>query len=264
MGATMNKVFLIIILSLVANIALAKMHKEEIVYRHGDTELKSYLFWDDAFVGKRGGILVMPERWGMSDYITLRAEMLAESGYVALAVDLYGEARVTRNDDEAIEWKEALAKDVAAWHERMKLAFDKLLLDENVDSEKIAAIGYSLGGTSVLHMASSGASIDGVVNVHGELPTTTSTEAGNIQSRILLLLGADDPYVSKEQALKVTNLYSKADIDWEMNIYGMAKHSFTNPYADGYGVNALEYQPEADQRAWAKILSFLENLFEDE
>lgn len=260
----MKNIFLIIVLSLVANNALAKMHKEEIVYKHGDAEFKSYLFWDDAFDGQRPGILVMPEQWGMSDYITLRAEMLAESGYVALAVDLYGKARVTRNESEASEWEGELAKDITSWRKRTQLALEKLLSHENVDGEKTAAIGYSLGGASALHLAYSGASIGGIINLHGEIPVTTSAEAGKIQSRILLLLGANDPYVSKEEALKATDIYSKADIDWEMDIFGPAKHAFTNPYADGYGVEGLEYQPEADKRAWARILSFLDSLFEDE
>ena len=78
------------------------------------------------------------------------------------------------------------------------------------------------------------------------------------------MLGGADPYVSKTEVLKVTDIYSKANIDWEMDIYGLAKHSFTNPYADGYGVDAFEYQLDADQRSWARILNFLENIFEDE
>ena len=261
----MKNILLIMMLSLVANLAFAKMHKKEIVYKQGDTELKSYLFWDDAFDGsKRGGILVMPEKWGISDYITLRAEMLAENGYVALVVDLYGDARVTRKDDEALAWKAELVADMATWRKRTQLALEKLLSHEDVDREKTAALGYSLGGTSALQLAYSGASITGVINVHGEVPDVTSAEAGAIQSRLLLLLGSDDPYVLTEQALKATDNYSKADVDWEMNIYGLANHSFTNPYADGYGIPALEYQPEADQRAWTRILGFLENLFQDE
>lgn len=260
----MNNILLIILLSLVANSVFAKMHKEEIVYKHGDAEFKSYLFWDDAFDGKRPGILVMPEQWGMSDYITLRAEMLAESGYVALAVDLYGQARVTRKETEASMWKDDLVKDISLWRKRAQLALEKLLTHENVDSEKTAAIGYSLGGASALHLAHSGASLGGVVNLHGEVPPITPDDANKTQSRILLLLGANDPYVSKEEALKVTDIYSNAEIDWEMDIYGLAKHSFTNPYADGYGVNGLEFQPESDKLAWARILSFLESVFEEE
>jgi len=264
MVPAMKKILLIVVLSLVTNFVFAKMHKEEIIYKHGDVNLKSYVYWDDAFGDQRPGILVLPEQWGMSDYITLRAEMLAESGYVALAVDLYGDARVTRKQDEASAWKAELTKDIGLWRQRTQLAFEQLLSHEHVERDKTAAIGYGLGGSSVLQLAYSGASIGGIVDVHGAVPTTSLEDAGKIQARLLVLLGGIDPYVSKSEAIKATEIYSKTDVDWEMVIYGLAKHSFTNPYADGYGVDAHEYHLDADQRAWARILSFLESLFEDE
>ena len=145
----MKKFALFVVLSLFANLALAKMHKEEILYKHGDTELKGYLYWDDAFSGQKPGILVMPEKWGMSDYVMLRAEMLAESGYVAFAADLYGDAKVTRKEEEALSWQAELTSDAAVWLERASLGLEQLLSHEKVNAGKIAAIGYSLGGTTV-------------------------------------------------------------------------------------------------------------------
>lgn len=252
------------LLCLAFNNAFSAMHKEELVYKHGETELKGYVFWDDAFAGQRPGVLVLPEQWGMSDYVLLRAEMLAESGYVAFAADLYGNARVTRKEKEALNWKAEITQDVELLRERAKLGFDQLFSHEKVDTAKTAAIGYSLGGTTALQLAFSGVELGGIVSVHGALPATALIEAKKVRAKLLLLHGDDDQYVSKDNIHKVTQTLSKAGVDWELNIFGRAKHAFSNPYADGYGITGFGYQIEADQRSWKRILSFLESLFEEE
>ena len=243
--------------------ASAVMHKEEIKYRDGDVELKGYLFWDDAFSGKRPGILVAHARWGLNDYAKLRAEMLAEMGYVAFAADMYGGGKMTRHADEAKGWMQQITASIDTWQRRANLALEQLKTNPNVESTKLAAIGYGFGGATVMQLAYSGADIDGVVSFHGPLPPATPEQAEKVKARILVAHGDEDGFVPPERIDAFKKALSRASVDWEMAIYAGARHSFTNPYADSYGMEGLAYQEKADRRSWLRMLAFFEELFEE-
>jgi dienelactone hydrolase len=253
-----------ILMLLTGGSASAVMQQEAISYQDGDVELKGYLYWDDAFTGKRPGVLVAHEWWGLNDYAKLRAEMLAETGYVAFAADMYGDAKMTRHADEAKGWMQQIASNVALWQRRANLAFEQLKTHPKVDSEKLAAIGYCFGGATVMQMAYSGADLDGVVSFHGSLPPATPEQAAQVKASVLIAHGDADGFVPADRVEAFKKALSDANVDWEMNIYAGAKHGFTNPYADSYGMDGLAYQEKADRRSWLRMLAFLEELFEQE
>jgi len=243
--------------------ALAVMQQEEISYKDGDVELKGYLFWDDAFSGNRPGILVAHEWWGLNDYARLRAEMLAEMGYVAFAADMYGEGRKTRHADEAKGWMQQITSNIETWQRRANLALEQLKSHPNVEPTKLAAIGYCFGGATVMQLAYLGADLDGVVSFHGSLPPATPEQASKIKARVLVAHGDEDSFVPPERIEAFKKALSEAGVDWEMDIYAGARHSFTNPYSGGYGMEGLAYQEQADRRSWLRMLAFLEELFEE-
>ena len=253
-----------VVFLLASSSATAVMHQEPISYEDGDVELKGYLFWDDAFTGKRPGVLVAHEWWGLNDYAKLRAEMLAETGYVAFAADMYGAGKITRDADEARGWMQQISSNQEAWQRRASLALEQLKAHPKVDAERLAAIGYSFGGATVMQMVYAGADLAGVVSFHGALPPATPEQAAKVKARVLVAHGDADGFVPAERIQAFKRALSQANVDWEMDIYGGAKHSFTNPYADGYGMEGLAYQEEADRRSWLRALAFLEDIFEQE
>ena len=243
-----------------SNPAHAKLHKEAIEYKDGEVALKGYLFWEDAYEGKRPGIMVMHEWWGLNDYAKLRAEMLAEQGYVAFAADMYGDGRVTRHAKDAKGWKEQITSNIDAWQRRALLGLEQLKQSQKVDSNKMAAIGYCFGGATVMQMAYAGADLRGVASFHGSLPPATAEQAAKVRGQVLIGHGDADAFVPDERIRKFTKALSDAGVTWEMNIYGGAKHSFTNPYSDGYGMDGLAYHEIADRNAWMRLLRFLDDL----
>ncbi len=253
-----------ILMLLTGGPASAVMQQEAVVYKDGDVDLKGYLYWDDAFSGKRPGVLVAHEWWGLNDYAKLRAEMLAETGYVAFAADMYGDAKMTRHADEAKGWMQQIASNATLWQRRANLALEQLKSHPKVDNEELAAIGYCFGGATVMQMAYSGADLDGVVSFHGSLPPATPEQAADVKASVLIAHGDADSFVPADRIGAFKKALSDADVDWEMNIYAGAKHGFTNPYADGYGMDGLAYQEKADRRSWLRMLAFLEELFEKE
>lgn len=243
----------------VASAAWAKIQSEEIDYKQGDTVLKGHLFYDDAATGKRPGILVVHEWWGVNDYAQKRAAMLAEAGYVTFALDMYGEGKTTSHPEEAGEWAGAVAANKETARARFLAARDILAANEHVDASRIGAIGYCFGGGVVLNMAISGVDIAGVVSFHGGLPADPAS--GKVKAKILVCHGAADGFVSDELIATFKKNMEEAGADWEMNIYGGAKHSFTNPAAGEHGIPALAYNEEADKRSWRAMMAFFKEIF---
>ncbi|MBF0266621.1 MAG: dienelactone hydrolase family protein [Gammaproteobacteria bacterium] len=260
----MKKFILALTILFICQLSYAKMHKEEILYKDGDTQLKGYLFWEDSFDGTRPGIMVIHEWWGLNDYSLLRAEMLAETGYVAFAADMYGNAKNTRHAADAKSWSKQISSNIDNLTRRAKLGLDILKKQESVDKEKLAAIGYCFGGAAVMQLAYTGIDIKAVASFHGSLPVATEEQAKKIKAKVLVAHGASDPMIPKERMVKFNEVLNNNDVDWEMNIYGGAKHAFTNPYADGYDLKAIAYNPTADRRSWMRLLGFFENIFNEE
>lgn len=241
--------------------AFAALKTEAVQYQDGDTKLKGYLVYDDAIEGKRPGVIVVHEWWGLDDYAKKRTEMLAELGYVAFAADMYGDDKVTNHADEASGWMKQITANVDAWQRRALLGLEILKVHEQVDDSKLAAIGYCFGGATVMQMAYSGANLDGVVSFHGSLPPATEEQQKNIKARVLVAHGVADTFVPAERIAAFQTALDAAGTDWQMVTYGGARHGFTNPGAGEYGIDALEYDPDADARSWALMQSFFGEIF---
>ena len=246
---------------LFASAAIAGVQTKEVEYKQGETILQGFLAWDDAIEGKRPGVLVVHEWWGHNEHARDQAKRLAEAGYVGFALDMFGKGKVTTHPKDAQAFMSEVKKDPAVIPARFHAARDLLKRDPHVDGHRIAAIGYCFGGSVVLDEARSGADLDAVVSIHGALATRHPAEKGKVRARILVLTGAADPFVPGEQVAAFTQEMKAADATFQVVSYPGVKHGFTNPNAGKAGLDALEYNAEADKKSWAAILEFFREVF---
>jgi dienelactone hydrolase len=239
----------------------AEVRSKAVAYQDEDVPLTGYLYWDDAVQGKRPGVLVIHEWWGLNDYAKKRARMLAELGYVAFAADMYGNGHVTDKPDQARDWMQEVTADVEGWRHRAGLGLQQLEDSGMVDEDRLAAVGYCFGGATVLQMAYGNAPVKGIVSFHGGLPAAPEESKGKIGPKILVLHGNQDSFVSPEVADNFRAKLEEAGANWEMDIYGGARHSFTSPEASKYGMENLRYDPQADARSWARMQAFFDEIF---
>lgn len=242
----------------------AAIHTEEISYSDGATTLKGYLAYDDASKTPRPGVLVVHEWWGHNDYARKRAKMLAEMGYVALALDMYGDGKQAAHPDEAGKFSGEIAQNSALGKTRFLAALETLKKQPQTDAKRIAAIGYCFGGGVVLQMAREGVDLAGVASFHGSLGTTRPAEAGKVKAQIAVYYGESDPFSPKEEVEKFKAEMSQAQVNVRYKAYPNVLHSFTNPDADSYGEKfkmPLRYNAEADKDSWADLKSFLGSVF---
>jgi len=244
----------------IASPAPAEVQTKEIQYEHDGTPLAGFMAWDDAQQAKRPAVLVVHEWWGLNDYARMRAKKLAELGYVAFALDMYGKGKVTEHPKQAAEWAGKARENIADWRARAAAGLRVLKQNEMVDSDRIAAIGYCFGGATVLQMALDGAPLRGVVSFHGALPMPAKDRSKSIGPKILICHGADDGFIPEDHVQKFRAGLDEAEADWQMIYYSGAKHSFTNPSADEYGVDGVAYNERADRRSWEHMKVFFEEI----
>jgi dienelactone hydrolase len=249
----MKRILWTAVVALVPSLAHAKVVTKTVTYKDAGTELKGFFAWDDAKSGKRPGILVVHEWWGLDEYAKMRAKKLAELGYVAFALDMYGEGKVTEHPKTAGQWAGMIRSNQKAWQQRGLAGLKVLKGHELVDSSKLAAIGYCFGGSTALQFAYSGADVKAVVTFHAALPTPTAEHAKQIKARIVVCHGAIDNFIGKEAIEKFQAALSKAKVDWEMIAYGGAVHSFTVPGADKRNIPGIAYNKNADERSWRQM-----------
>ena len=257
----MKSITITVIALFFSSLAWAEVKIKEITYQDGDQKLKGYIAWDDSKKGKRPGVMVVHEWWGLDEYAKKRAKMLAEEGYVAFAADMYGVGKITNHAEDASGWMKQITANQDAWQKRAIAGLEQLKNSNHVDRSKLAAIGYCFGGATVMQMAYAGLDLDGVVSFHGSLPPATPEEAAKIKSRVLVAHGDIDPFIPAERITQFKKALNDANVDWEMNVYGGTKHSFTNPAADARGMDALAYDENADKRSWARMQSFFDEIF---
>lgn len=237
------------------------MKTETLAYKDGDLTLRGYLAYDEHIAGKRPGILVMPEAFGLGAHAKRSVERLAQLGYVALGGDPYGDGQELNDLQEAIKIATALMQNPSTFRHRGRVALEKLASLPQVDSSRLAAIGYCMGGTFSLELARDGAPLRGIVSFHGGLGSQLPASAGQVKARILICTGAEDPFVPVAQVNAAAEEFTKAGVDWQIISYGGAKHSFTNPDADRLGNPALSYNKLVDERSWNAMKSFFEEIF---
>jgi dienelactone hydrolase len=239
----------------------ANVTTRDVEYRQGDTVLLGLVAWDDALPGKRPGVLVVHEWWGLDEHARSQARRLAEAGYVGFALDMYGKGKVTTHPQEAQAFVAEATKDPAVLAARFNAALEQLKQDPHVDPKRIAVIGYCFGGAVALDMARSGADLAAVVTFHGALATKTPASPGKIKARILVLTGSADPFVPPEQVAAFEAEMKAAGARFQVVSHPGAKHGFTNPAAATHGMSQLAYDPEADRQSWAAMLKLFSQVF---
>lgn len=233
---------------------------QEVEYRHGDTLLRGFLALPPG-QGQAPGLLVVHEWWGLNDNIRERARELAGEGYVALAVDMYGEGRSTTDAAQAQEWSTAVRENGEAARGRFTAAYDLLRDHERTLDDRLGALGFCFGGFVVLRMGQLGTDLDAVVSFHGVLPTEPIPAGTEVKAAFLVAHGSADPFVTPEQMRQFQELLAGAGATWQLNVYGGAKHAFTNPGADALGMEGIAYDPWAHRRSWVDMLNFLRDRF---
>ena len=236
------------------------IHRETIEYTSGNTKMRGHLAYDEARGDKLPGILVCHEWWGVNDYIRGRAEQLAELGYVALAIDMFGEGKSTSSPEEAGKLMTALMSNPDAMA-RVNAALTELQTHPRVDGRRVAAVGYCMGGAMCLNMARAGLPLKAVVSFHGSLAAQVLAKPNSVQAKILVCHGADDPMVTWDQVEAFKKEMTAAAVDFQIHIYGGVQHAFTNPNADHTGVKGLKYDPRADRRSWQAMQLFFAEVF---
>jgi dienelactone hydrolase len=244
-----------------AMMSRAELVREDVVYKQGDVTLKGYFVYDEALIGKRPGVLVVHEWWGLNDYAKRRADELAQLGYLALACDIYGNGRIAATPEEARALAGPFYTDRAVLRARVRAGLDEIRAHIQCDSNRVAAIGYCFGGMTVLELARSGAPVLGVVSFHGGLATPNPDDAKNIKGKVLALHGGDDPNVKPEEVAAFEDEMRKAGVDWQLVVYGGAVHSFTNPASGNDPSKGVAYNEKADRRSWEVMKNFFAEIF---
>lgn len=261
----MRRFFLILMILLMgATQSQAEIRTEEIQYESEGVELTGFVAWDDSIEKKRPGIIIVHEWWGHNDYVRNRAKMLAELGYVALAIDMYGDGKQANHPDEAGAFVKEATKNMDVAKARFLAGLEILKGSSKTDSSKIAAIGYCFGGSTVLNMARLGTALKGVVSFHGSLGSNIKASAGDIKAKVLVCNGADDSFIPAEDITAFKEEMDQAGADYEVINYPGAKHSFTNPDADQYAQKfgmPIAYNKEADEQSWKDMQAFFKSIF---
>lgn len=260
----MRKLLAIMIITLASSVAQAKIVGKVVEYQEGDTKLKGYLAYDDKIKGKRPGVLVVHEWWGHNDYVHKRADMLAKLGYVAFALDMYGNGQTADHPKDAGKFAGMVRSNMPVAKARFMAALEQLENNPMTDKDKVAAIGYCFGGGIVLEMARQGVDLKGVASFHGSLNTDTPAKPGEVKAKVLVLNGEADPMVKPEQIEGFKQEMQAAGVSYEFVNYPGAKHAFTNKAATSLGKKfniPIEYNAKADKASWAKMKDFFKDLF---
>ena len=240
-----------------------KLKKQQVAYATDSTNLKGYIAYDENLAGKRPGVLIVHEWWGHNDYVRQRADMLAELGYTAMALDMYGDGKLADHPEDAGKFAGAVMSNLQEAKARFNAAMEVLKSHESVDVDKIGAIGYCFGGSVVLTMANSGVDLDAVAAFHSgvQLPVMPNDQ---LKANVLVCNGADDPFISAESVAAFKSAMDSIGADYDYISYPGVKHSFTSKEADANGEKfglPLAYDADADAKSWASLQELLAESF---
>ncbi len=229
-------------------------------YLDQDTVLEGFFAYDDRFEGQRPVVLIAHAWGGRDEFVENKARKLAESGYLAFALDMYGKGRRGGGIEENSRLMQPFMDDRGMLQQRILAALSAVKQMPWADNDKIAAMGFCFGGLCVLDLARTGVDIAGVISFHGLFVPPDNIPQPEIKARVLMLHGRDDPMVPTEQVLAIEEEMTRAGADWQLHIYGHTMHAFTNPVANDPDFGTV-YQPLADKRSWRSLLNFLDEIF---
>jgi dienelactone hydrolase len=265
-GFDMRTGRLIYVLPIILTLALvtevqARLVTKVVEYKQDGAVGKGYLAYDDALPGRRPGVLVVHEWWGLNDFARQKAEKLAGLGYIAFAADMYGQGQVTKDPKEAARLAGEVRGNKALMRARARAALKVLTDNARVDPRRLAAIGFCFGGTTVLELAYAGTDLKGVVSFHGGLTSPKPEELKGIKAALLVLHGADDPHVKPADIAAFQEAMRQGGLDWQMVFFGNAVHAFMNPAAGSNKASGVAYEPRAARRAWQYRQDFFKEIF---
>lgn len=239
------------------------IENSEVTYRTDSTQMKGYIAYDRNIEAKRPGIIVVHEWWGHNDYTRERADMLAELGYTAIAIDMYGDGKQAAHPEDASKFSGMVMKNIDVAKARFDAALELLKNHPSVNSEEIAAIGYCFGGSVVLTMANAGEDLDAVAAFHSgvQLPIMPNDK---LKAKVLVANGADDPFISEASVTAFKSAMDSINADYEYISYQGAKHAYTSKSATALGEKfnlPLEYNAEADEKSWNELKTLLTETF---
>jgi dienelactone hydrolase len=242
----------------------AKVIGKTVEYSADGVPLKGYLAYDNSITGKRPGVIVVHEWWGLTNYPKMRADMLAKLGYVAFAADMYGDGKTADNPADAGKYAGESTKSMDTLKAKFLAALELLKKNKHVDPNKIAAIGYCYGGGVVLNMASDGLDLKGVVSFHGTLGAVEPPAKGNVKAQVLVCAGGADKFNSEKNIEAFKTEMKDAGVHLKYVSYKGAEHAFTNPDATALGKKfnlPIAYNKTADKESWIEMKRFFKKIF---
>ncbi|MHA3773171.1 dienelactone hydrolase family protein [Verrucomicrobiota bacterium sgz303538] len=241
--------------------ARAEVTGQTVEYKAGDTPCEGYIAYDVSTTARRPAVLVVHDWMGVSDHTKKVCHDLAQMGYLAFAADIYGKGVRPANPQAAAAEAGKYKADRKLLRERVNAGLAQLQANALTEREKIAAIGFCFGGTTALELARSGADIAGVVSFHGGLDSPNPADGKNIKAKLLILHGAEDPFVKKADIDAFQKELIDAGVDWQMNYYGNAVHSFTQQKAGTDKSKGSAYEERAARRSWDAMKTFFAEIF---
>jgi len=254
----MKKLFIVVLLF--ANTVFATVKKENVDYAAGATKLEGFVAYDDADSTKKPAVIVIHDWLGVTDHTKQKAEELSKMGYVAFAADIFGKNTRPKDQKEAAEFAGKYKADIPLLRERVRAAYDKVAAMPNVDAKKIVVMGYCFGGTTALELGRSGAALAGIASFHGGLGTPNPADGKNIKAPVLVMHGADDPYVPAKEVEAFKKEMKDAKVKLSFVAYPGAVHSFTIPGAGNDKTKGAAYDADADKKSWVEFSKFLKRV----
>lgn len=230
---------------------------KDIYYKDGDQSLIGIFDKPSKSIKNNPGVLILPAWMGIQNHEKEVSKKLAALGYHTFIADVYGIDQRPKNTQEAGAKAGYFKKNIKEYQTRIRLALEELV-KQGANPDKIVVIGYCFGGTGAIEAARANLKVKGVVSFHGGLGRDDTRTIEPINAKVLVLHGADDTFVPKEEIEKFQNEMRTAKADWQMNYYADAVHAFTEKNAGNDKSKGVAYNEKADKRSWQAMIDFLQ------
>jgi dienelactone hydrolase len=244
--------------------ALANLKEENVDYTADNVTMNGYVVYDANKEGKRPAVIVVHEWWGLNDYPKMRARQLAELGYIAMAIDMYGNGKTADNPTDAQKLSTPFYQNLQMTKTRFDAAVNKLKTFSEADTSNMAAMGYCFGGGVIINMAKMGENLKGVVSFHGGGLLDAPADKNLLKAKILVCHGADDKFVLPAEVQQFKKQMDSIGADYTFKQYPNATHAFTNPNATAMGQKfnlPIAYNAAADSASWNDMKEFFGRIF---